>query len=312
MQNTALSLTLPIVMVVKATALQQIMEPLFLEMGVEVWMKRDDLTHPLISGNKWRKLKYNLIAAREEGQHLLLSFGGIYSNHIHALAAAGKLFGFNTIGIIRGEPADERTDTLRFAEAQGMQLHFLDRSGYRLKHEPDFSEQLRDRFGDFYLVPEGGTNLAALRGCVEMVEEIEIPYDCLCVASGTGGTLAGIVSGLKGKQQITGFSSLKGEDTLTEKVAGLVKEFTRGNLSKWEVCFDYHFGGYAKVNEALIGFIKKFTIEQNIPLEPVYTGKMMFGLYDRIKKGYYPRGSRIIAIHTGGLQGLCGYKKYFG
>ncbi len=297
---------------IKATPLQHINESLFREKGVEVWLKRDDLTHPEISGNKWRKLKYNLVEAKEEGQSTLLTFGGPYSNHIHAVAAAGRLFGFKTIGIIRGEPHAEPSETLKDAAQNGMRILFMDRPHYRLKHEAECIESLHVQLGDFFMIPEGGTNIFALQGCIEMINEIKTDYDYVCCGCGTGGTLAGIVTGLYGRKKAIGFSSLKGKDTLTESVTELVRDFTDMTFDNWQITFDYHCGGYAKVNEDLINFIKAFKQNHLTQLEPIYTGKMMYGLYDMIAKDHFPRGTRIIAIHTGGLQGLRGYKTEFG
>lgn len=294
------------------TPLQRITETLFAERGVELWLKRDDLTHPQIQGNKWRKLRYNLVEARQEGQDTLLTFGGVYSNHIYATAAAGKQFGFKTIGVIRGEPADTPTDTLKFAADNGMRILFMDREHYRMKDDPDSIESLRVQLGDFYHIPEGGTNIYALPGVIEMVNEIKEDYDYICLASGTGGTLAGVVSALYGKRKAIGFSALKGKDTLTPKVSELVESYTEKTFDNWHITFDYHMGGYARVTPELIDFIKDFKLRHLTQLEPVYTGKLMYGLYDMIEKGYFPRGSRIIAVHTGGLQGLSGYKEYFG
>jgi 1-aminocyclopropane-1-carboxylate deaminase len=293
------------------TPLQFIKEPLFDEKGVEVWLKRDDLTDPQIQGNKWRKLKYNLVAAKEEGHKTLLTFGGAYSNHICATAAAGRRLGFKTIGIICGEPADEPTDTLLAAADNGMQILWMDRAQYRRKDEPQSIESLHSQLGAFFLIPEGGTNLYALQGCIEMVNEIKADYDHICVACGTGGTLAGIVSGLYGRKNIIGFSSLKGRDTLTPQVAALARGFTGKEFDNWHITFDYHCGGYARVTDELISFIKKFKLDHLTQLEPVYTGKMMYGLYDMIRRDHFPRGSGIVAIHTGGLQGLCGFKEQF-
>ncbi len=292
------------------TPLQHICDPLMSEMGVELWLKRDDLTHPHIQGNKWRKLKYNLVEAKQEGHKVLLTFGGIYSNHIYAMAAAGREYEFKTIGIIRGEPADEPTDTLRFAASCGMRLLYMDRTHYRLKEDPDSIESLHVQLGDFYMVPEGGTNLLALQGCVEMVAEIKRDYDYLCMATGTGGTIAGAISALYGRKKAIGFSSLKGTDTLSTRVSELVSEFTDSSFANWHINFDYHCGGYARVTPELIDFIKAFKRDQLTQLEPVYTGKMMYGIYDLIRKGYFARGTRIVAVHTGGLQGLCGYREY--
>ncbi len=315
-QHPNYNFTYPIItfapaMHIKPTPLQHINEPLFREKGVEVWLKRDDLTHPDISGNKWRKLKYNLVEAKEEGLSTLLTFGGPYSNHIHALAAAGKLFGFKTIGIIRGEPSEEPTDTLQNAAKNGMRILFMDRAQYRLKNEPESIESLHVQLGEFYMVPEGGTNIYALQGCIEMVNEIKTDYDYICLGCGTGGTLAGVVAGLYGKKKALGFSSLKGKDTLTSSITELVQDFTDKTFDNLQITFDYHFGGYAKVNDELIDFIKAFKQNHLTQLEPVYTGKMIYGLYDMIKNDQFPRGTKIVAIHTGGLQGLCGYKKEF-
>ena len=296
---------------IHTTPLQFIKEPLLEEKGVELWLKRDDLTHPEISGNKWRKLKYNLVEAKEEGKDTLLTFGGPYSNHIHAVAAAGKIFGFKTIGIIRGEPAEEPSETLKDAARNGMRILFMDRAQYRLKNEAESIESLHVQLGDFYMVPEGGTNIFALQGCIEMVNEIKTDYDYICLGCGTGGTLAGVVAGLYGKKKAIGFSSLKGKDTLTSSITELVHDFTDKTFDNWHITFDYHMGGYAKVNDELINFIKAFKQKHLTQLEPIYNGKMMFGLYDMIRKDYFPRGTKIIAIHTGGLQGLRGYKQYF-
>lgn len=291
--------------------LQQIIDPLLQQKGVELFIKRDDLIHAHIQGNKWRKLKYNLLEARLNGYHTLLTFGGPYSNHIYATAAAAKLFHFKAIGIIRGNEASIQTSTLQYAASQGMQLHYMDRECYKQKDNPENIESLRILLGDFYYVPEGGTNQYALEGVAEVVSELDIEYDYMCTACGTGGTLAGLVSALKGSKRLIGFSSLKGDDTLTSRVNELVLDSNGEVYNNFRIMFDYHFGGYAKVNGTLIDFIKRFKKQHNIQLEPVYTAKMLYGLYDMIQQDYFEPGARIIAIHTGGLQGLCGYTKYF-
>ncbi|MBS1685179.1 MAG: 1-aminocyclopropane-1-carboxylate deaminase/D-cysteine desulfhydrase [Bacteroidetes bacterium] len=293
------------------TPLQLIREPSIAERGVELWLKRDDLTHPEIQGNKWRKLRYNLVEAREEGHDTLLTFGGVYSNHIAATAAAGRQFGFKTIGIIRGEPTDTATETLLTAARHGMRILWMDRAQYRMKDDPDSIESLRVQLGRHYYIPEGGTNLLALPGVIEMVNEIKEDYDYICTASGTGGTLAGIVAGLYGRRKAIGFSVLKGQDTLTPTVAQLVSDYTEQQFDNWHITSDYHHGGYARVTPALIDFIRQFKRDQLVQLEPVYTGKLLYGLYDMIGKGDFPRGTKIIAVHTGGLQGLAGYREYF-
>ena len=291
--------------------LQKLEADFLAEKGIELYIKRDDLIHAEIQGNKWRKLKYNLYEARVNNIHTLLTFGGPYSNHIYATAAAAKLFHFKAIGIIRGEEPEVLSPTLKYAASQGMDLYYMDRESYRQKDDPTNLESLRVQIGDFYYVPEGGTNPLAVEGAAEIIEEIDIPFDYICTACGTGGTLAGLVAGLKGEKQVIGFSSLKGADTLTPKVHELVDYVTGFNYNNFNINFDYHFGGYAKVKPELIAFIKDFKLQHKIQLEPVYTGKMFYGLFDMIKNDHFPRGSRIIALHTGGLQGLSGYMDYF-
>jgi len=288
--------------------IQKIEDSLLLQKGVSLYIKRDDLIHPLVQGNKWRKLKYNLLNAREEGQHTLVTFGGYYSNHIYATAAAAKLFNFKAIGIIRGEEPVVKSETLQFALAQGMQLVYVERATYDRKEDDSFIGELKMRYGPFYYVPEGGTNLLALKGVSEIINEIEIDFDVICTACGTGGTLAGLVAGLQGQKQALGFSALKGTDALTPKVNQLLADYGKPGLSNFHINFEYHFGGYAKIKPELIEFIKDFKAKFDIQLEPVYTGKMLYGVFDLIKQDYFKMGSTIIALHTGGLQGLSGYK----
>lgn len=279
---------------------------------VKLFIKREDLlevvpNNPHISGNKWRKLKYNLQQAKAENHDTLLTFGGAYSNHIHATAATGKAFNFKTIGIIRGEETLPLNPTLQFAQAQGMQLHYIDRQTYRKKNEETFIETLKEKFGRFYLLPEGGTNSFALKGCTEIVEEITIPFDYICCACGTGGTLSGIIMGLKENQNAIGFSALKG-NFLTKEVQRLLPKNASAN---WHIQTAYHFGGYAKHKPPLLDFMRNFKEQYDIPLEPLYTGKMLYGIFDLIDKRYFPEGSTIVAIHTGGLQGLAGFWERF-
>ncbi|PCH72451.1 MAG: 1-aminocyclopropane-1-carboxylate deaminase [Flavobacteriaceae bacterium] len=274
--------------------------------NVTVFIKREDELHPFISGNKFRKLKYNLLQAQKEGQKTLLTFGGAYSNHIAATAAAGKEFGFQTIGVIRGEELAAKSlsdlyknPTLKFAADQGMQFHFVSRTAYRLKTEPSFIQELKAEFGAFYLVPEGGTNKYAVKGCEEILNENDTSYDIICAAMGTGGTLSGIINATKSHQRVIGFPSLKG-DFLSKEVQQFV---TKNN---WEINLDYSFGGYGKVTADLIHFINQFKRETGVPLDPVYTGKMLFGIIDLIKNDYFAEGTKILLIHTGGLQGIEG------
>ncbi len=283
-----------------STPVQIIHNSFFDEQGVKVFIKREDLNHPYISGNKWWKLKYNLEEAKKLEYNTLLTFGGAHSNHIYATAAAAKESGFKAIGIIRGEELSvQDNSTLRFAEAQGMDLHFISRSDYRKKSNTDFTEKLIQQFGKVYFIPEGGTNDLAVQGVTEFGLQLrqEIDFDYLCCAVGTGGTLAGFIKALPDKKLI-GFSSLKGNFIQDE-----IKKLERGNSTNWLVNNDYHFGGYGKYNDELMTFITKTENDFNIPLEQVYTGKMFFGVLDLVAKRFFPRGSKVLLLHTGGLQG---------
>lgn len=280
--------------------LQLINDPILNKYNLKLYIKRDDLIHPDITGNKWRKLKYNLIAAREQGFDSLLTFGGAYSNHIAATAVAGKTFNFKTIGLIRGnELTPTSNPTLRYAKLNGMDLIFLPRSDYKFKDKLTQEHQK-----DHYVLPEGGTNELAIRGVIEMVDEIydEIVPDYICCAVGSGGTLAGIVNGLKGGTKAIGILVLK-DDTqnLIEKtIAKLIPENAEFDLIK----DPYHFGNYGKTTPELIDFMKGFEKRNaTIQIEQVYTGKMMFGIYDMIQKGKFKENSTIVIVHTGGMQG---------
>lgn len=268
--------------------------------GIEVYVKREDVLHSEISGNKFRKLKYNLIEARNLGFTKLLTFGGAYSNHIAAVAAAGKEFGFETIGVIRGEELQEKyleNPTLKKASENGMQFEFVTRTQYRDKNNLEFLDQLKEKFGDFYLIPEGGTNELAVKGCKEILTDDDELFDFICCAVGTGGTISGIINSLKPHQKAIGFPALKG-DFLTEDIQKYAKN------SQWNLVTDYHFGGYAKINDELKQFMKQFFKKYLISLDPVYTSKTFFGVIDLISKGYFKPDSKILIIHTGGLQGL--------
>jgi len=285
------------------TPLHEIRDSLLLQKKIRLFIKRDDLVHPTISGNKWRKLKYNLQEAKAQKKKTLLTFGGAFSNHIHAVAVAGKEYGFHTIGIIRGEEITGDNATLTFARECGMQLHFISRQAYRQKEEQSFLENLHETFGDFYLLPEGGTNALAVKGCAEIPSEINIDHHFLCCACGTGGTLAGVIAGNKDGKKVLGFSVLKGMKDLEDKISKLLADFAGNSYDNWSVNHDYHFGGYAKTNDELMHFINDFRRRHQMLLDPVYTGKMLFGIFDLIANNYFPEGSTIVAIHTGGLQG---------
>ena len=284
---------------------QEIKSTLLTKKGIQLFIKREDVIHPYISGNKYRKLKYNLIEAESKGFKTLLSFGGAFSNHIAAVAAAGKVYGFNTIGVIRGEELETQinnNDTLRYANSCGMQLKFISRSSYRLKHTDEFKKALIREFDNFYMIPEGGTNSLAVKGCEEILTPSDKDFDVVCSSVGTGGTLSGLINCSKLGQQVLGFQALKG-DFLQDDIRKFVKN------DHWKLIDDYHFGGYAKVNTELINFINDFKDKNDVPLDPVYTGKMIFGIIDLVKKGYFKEGTRILAIHTGGLQGILGMNR---
>lgn len=267
--------------------------------GVRLLVKRDDLIHPHVPGNKWRKLKYNLQAARERGFTTLVTFGGAYSNHVRAVAAAGQALGFATVGVIRGEERLPLNPSLGFAAAQGMRLTYMDRSTYRRKTDADVVERLRERFGEFYLIPEGGSNALAVKGCAELPGEISVDYDLVCCACGTGGTLAGIAAGLPDGKRALGFQVLKGGDFLSEEVRRLQRE-AYGNVGdNWSVNADFHFGGYAKRTPELAVFIDDFRARHNIALDHVYVAKLMYGVFALAGTQRIPAGTTVVAIKTG-------------
>lgn len=280
------------------TPVQEINDAVFDTAGVRVLVKREDLNHPHVSGNKWWKLKYNLLEAQRLGMKTLLTFGGAYSNHIYATAAAAKELGFESIGIVRGEETRPLNPTLTFAKSCGMHLHYVSREAYRRKHEPEFVHQLHDWFGDFYLIPEGGTNELAVKGVEEFAQTLGDDFDYLCCAVGTGGTLAGLVRGVGNQKSILGVPVLKGAEFLYDVVGSLAGPVQHN----WRLILNYHFGGYAKSNPTLNAFIKKCYKENNLPLDPVYTAKLAAGVFDLTEGGYFKRGSVILLIHTGGLQ----------
>lgn len=269
---------------------------------ISLTIKREDLIHPFVSGNKFRKLKYNLLQAKAENKDTLLTFGGAFSNHIAAVAFAGKEQGFKTIGIIRGNELFDKIEenpTLKFAQENGMQFEFVSREEYRLKSEIFYIEKLKDKFGDFYLVPEGGTNELAVKGCEEILTDEDAFFNYVCCAVGTGGTISGLINSAKENQKILGFPALKG-DFLNDEIRIFAKK------DNWNLISDYHFGGYGKINLELIEFINGFFEETKVTLDPIYTGKMVFGVIDLINKNYFPAHSKILLIHTGGLQGIEG------
>ena len=272
--------------------------------GISLTIKREDRNHPFVSGNKLRKLKYNIAQAQKEGKHTLLTFGGAYSNHIAATAAAGHLVGLKTIGVIRGEELNDKicvNFTLNFAKKCGMDFYFVTREAYRQKHTPEFQESLYKRYGsDIYIAPEGGTNALAVKGCEEILTPEDAAFDVICTAVGTGGTISGLINSSANHQKVIGFPPLKGE-FLSE----VIKQYT--TKTNWELIHDYHFGGYAKVSDELVRFLNDFNKITHIPLDPIYVGKMIFAIFALAKERYFAPNTKILAIHTGGLQGIEGF-----
>ena len=287
---------------------QHIVLPELEAKNYQLFIKREDQIHPLVSGNKFRKLKYNLKEALDQKKTTLLTFGGAFSNHILATAIAGKSTGFKTIGIIRGDELGvdlEKTfasnSTLRNASKHGMQFDFVSRETYRNKTSIEFTEILQKKYGDFYCIPEGGTNSLAVKGCEEILTKEDSQFDYICSCVGTGGTISGIINNAKDHQKVLGFTVLKG-DFLENEILKYAKK-----QENWELNNDYHFGGYGKYSDELIHFINRFKSQTDIPLDPIYTGKMMFGVLDMINKKKFPNGSKILIIHSGGIQGIVGF-----
>lgn len=274
--------------------------------NVQLSVLRADLADPLLSGNKFFKLKYNLLEAARLGHTRLLSFGGVWSNHLHALAAAGQRFGFSTIGIVRGEPEAATNACLEDVSAMGMQLHFVARTEYQSRNTSEFIARLKQQVGDFYLIPEGGANLAGIRGCQELLPQgVDANFTHLALACGTGTTMAGLITSTT--LPVIGIQVLKGTGYLNVEIANMLQQHALRPTAPWAVLDEFHDGGYAKVNNDLLGFVKDFTEATSIPLEPVYSGKLFRALTRLVSMNYFPENSRILAIHGGGLQGNRGF-----
>jgi len=288
-------------------------DPFLLESNIQLDLLRLDTIHPLINGNKWFKLKLNLQSALNNQHHTLLSFGGVYSNHLRALAAASSMLNIKSIGVIRGERPSPLNPVLQFAHDNDMKLHFVSRTDYRLKHTPEFIEALKEQFGDFYLIPEGGSNELGVKGCEDIIDYLNHSADAedkgckyyLAVACGTGATLAGLIRGVARNGlgvDILGLAVLKGAGFLEKEVSSwLAGDLQEASNPNWNIELDYHCGGYAKHNPALLSFIERFEQVNQVSIEPVYTGKLLAGIYDLIEKGLIPAGSKVVAIHTGGV-----------
>ncbi|WP_291784308.1 pyridoxal-phosphate dependent enzyme [Cecembia sp.] len=279
--------------------------------GVQLAIKRLDQIHPLASGNKFFKLKYNLEQAKKEGKNKLLTFGGAYSNHIYATAAAAEQEGFQTVGVIRGEETFPINPTLNAAKEKGMSLHYISRSAYRDKESPKFIDELREIYGNFYLIPEGGTNYLAIKGTSEILSNEDKDFSHICTPLGTGGTFLGLANSLLHHQELLGFSALKGS-FIHQEIDGQLKKFQIETHGKTKILNNYHFGGYGKHTAELLDFIRWFYLTFQIPLEPIYTGKMAYGVLKLVQKKYFPKGSKILLLHTGGIQGVAGFNERFG
>ena len=277
---------------------------------VKLSILRLDLLNELGVGNKLFKLKYNLQQARDERKQSLLSFGGAWSNHIYALAALGKTEGFKTIGIIRGEPAHGLTPMLEDAQRWGMELHFVGRQEYRQRNEAGYLQQLHERFPESFIIPEGAANELGTKGCSEIVgllDRLDNGYQVLVCACGTGSTFAGLVSAARADKKLIGVSVLKGLEGLESAVEKAVDQTPLGEVCQWQIKHGYHHGGYAKVSPELKAFMLEFEKRHGIPLDPVYTNKLMYALFEMIKNSEFQLNQRIVAIHSGGLQGRRGF-----
>lgn len=274
--------------------------------GIGIHLLRLDQIDERVSGNKWFKLKYNLKAAGEQGFDRVLSFGGAYSNHIHALAWAGKVLGIKTIGVIRGEPEYANNPTLSDAARWGMELHFVTRAEYKRRQDADFLHALKERFDDPFIVPEGGSNALAVRGTAEIVSRTIISdfgIDHIVLPCGTGGTLAGVAAS-QPDISVVGIPVLKGAEFLNDDIKSLLKSAGYSDLNNWVLECGGHFGGYGKTTPELLAFIAMMASDYGIPLDQVYTGKMLLRVIELIDADFFVKGSQLLVLHTGGLQGL--------
>jgi 1-aminocyclopropane-1-carboxylate deaminase len=286
--------------------LQKINHPLFEKHQLTVLIKRDDSIHPIISGNKWRKLKYNLLYAKKHHYTGVLSFGGSFSNHIHALAYSCQQQGLKSTAIIRGEKEYASNYTLSMAQQWGMELQFVDRKTYRLRENDDYLAELQQVYPDYLIVPEGGSNTLALIGVGEVITELnrQCEFDTLLTPVGSGGTLAGLIMADDNRHKLLGVSVLKQDGYLETQVNSLLGESC--SFNNWQILPDFHRGGYAKFNAEDAQRILSFNKVTGFIFEPVYSGKMILALLDLIEQAYFPSGHRIVLLHTGGLQGIGG------
>ncbi|MER5210895.1 pyridoxal-phosphate dependent enzyme [Streptomyces sp. NPDC002838] len=279
--------------------LQEIEDPRFTHHGTRLLLKRDDLIHPQLIGNKYRKLAPNLTAA---AGRTVVTFGGAYSNHLRATAAAGRLLGLPTVGVVRGQELADRplNPSLARCTADGMRLHFVDRSTYRHKTEPEtLAAVLRAADAEgAYVVPEGGSNAEAVRGCHALGEELRGRADVVALACGTGGTLAGLAAGLAPDQRAVGVPVLKG-GFLTADIQALQQQAFGGPRGTWHLDDRFHFGGYARTTPALDAFAEDFEDRHALPVERLYVAKLLYALVTLAQEGAFARGTTIAAVVTG-------------
>ena len=274
--------------------------------GLQLFLKREDKIHEVISGNKYRKLKYNLIKAKELGYNGLLTFGGAYSNHIPAVAYAAKKNGFKSLSFIRGDEIANNyleNPTLKYSHNLGMKFNFLSRSNYKLKTNEDFLDKLRNKFIDYFLIPEGGTNALGVLGCEEILNHNDKKFDYICCSVGSGGTISGLINSSYENQKIIGFCSINKKYLLND----ITKFVTNNN---WMLIDDFAFGGYGKVNIELIKFMNDFRHKYDILLDPIYTSKMVYGVLNLMTNNFFKPNSKILMIHTGGHQGILPMNKF--
>ena len=280
--------------------IQQINGALYTSKAVEVFVKRDDLIDEIVSGNKWRKLKYNFKDSFEQGKQTILTFGGAYSNHIAAAAEAAKRFNLHSIGIIRGDELNSKSNlTLSRASANGMNLIFVSREEYSLRNDSKYIQSVYEKYNKPFIIPEGGANYLGVLGCSDIYDELIDNYDYLCISAGTGTTAAGILKKIN-KEQLIVFPALKGASFLEKDILELSE---KKKTSQLILNLDYHFGGYGKTNQVLLNYLDDFKRKHAIELDRVYTSKLFYGVEDLIMKDYFPRNSKILLIHTGGIQG---------
>ncbi len=287
--------------------LQSISHPIFTKHHISVAIKRDDKIDNVISGNKWRKLKHNLRHAKVTKASGIVTFGGCFSNHIHAAAFACHQQDIPAIGIIRGEASNQDNYTLAWAKHWGMQLIFVDRKTYRLRNDENYLQLLQQQYPNHIIVPEGGSNTLALKGVAEIIDELtqQTEFDTLMTPVGSGGTLAGLILGDKAQHQLIGISVLKQQDYLDRQVKSLLPDIAQ-QWDNWQIMTQYHCGGYAKFSPQDAEKIRQFSEITGVDFEPIYSGKMVLALLELIESGYFPPQHRIVLLHTGGLQGLAG------